>query len=490
MSGYSTTNRIRRATDAVLGVGYFVVIVAFVAAVVLVYDKAFTPHTDVTLTTTTMGNALDKGADVKLHGVPVGTVSAIHPDGSGAKLTLQLDPSVATTLPAATSALLLPKTLFGERYVDLVLPTGAGLSSAPGGLHDGSTIVQETSDRAVQLQDVFDNLLPMLRALEPQKLQATLASLAQFLDDEGGPIGTDLTSWDAYFKKINPQVPQMADDIEKLGVVANQYADAVPDLLDALSTSTTTAQTIAAQQNQLAQVFATVTSAGDTTHGWLDQNSQRITVLANQSKKALDVIAPYAPEFPCLFKAAADYVPVMDKALGKGTDQPGMHVVLNVEPSRGKYVYGTDHFQPTVNGGPRCPYETTKPYASYPGVPTPPAPSATPSDSASTGSANGGTSATPSDSASTGSADGGTSTGSANVAGIPTIPAPPSAVLERQVTATTQGAAGLGEENSPAENQMIAELVAPSVGESPAAYPDWASLLLGPLLRGAEVSLK
>lgn len=469
-----------RALDATLGLGYVVVIVAFLAAVVLVYDKAFTHRTEITLTTSSMGNALAKGSDVKYHGVPVGTVTAIVPAGTGARLTLALDPSVAKKLPSSTTALLLPKTLFGERYVDLVAPTGA----PAGGLSAGATIAQESSDEAVQLQDVFDHMLPMLQAFQPQKLAATLGELAAMLRGEGDAIGEDMASWAAYFHKINPEVPQMTSDFAALGRVANTYADAVPDLLNALDTMTTTSATLASQQTQLSQVFATVTSAGDTSTGWMNANSQTITVLSKQSRKALAAVAPYATEFPCLLKATADFVPAMDKTLGKGTKEPGMHVVLNVEPSRGKYVAGKD--KPVhATGGPRCPYQTGQ-------TGTTPAPRTAASGNHPAADLAGTPTSSPTSSPTGTPTSSPTGTPSRHVGATtddrpPTIPAPPSDALEQQVTSAANG---LGQVNSPAENQMIAELVAPTVGLSPASYPDWSSLLIGPLLRGAEVTLK
>ena len=66
------------------------------------------------------------------------------------------------------------------------------------------------------------------------------------------------------------------------------------------------------------------------------------------------------------------------------------------------------------------------------------------------------------------------------------IPPPPSDRV-RDAFATSLG---LGEANSPAENRLIAELMAPEAGVSPADYPTWGSLLVGPLLRGAEVEVR
>ena len=66
------------------------------------------------------------------------------------------------------------------------------------------------------------------------------------------------------------------------------------------------------------------------------------------------------------------------------------------------------------------------------------------------------------------------------------IPAPPSSRLEQQFA----DGGGLGEANSPAENQLIAELDAPTHGLAPAEYPSWSSLLVGPTLRHTKVTLK
>jgi phospholipid/cholesterol/gamma-HCH transport system substrate-binding protein len=50
--------------------------------------------------------------------------------------------------------------------------------------------------------------------------------------------------------------------------------------------------------------------------------------------------------------------------------------------------------------------------------------------------------------------------------------------------------AGLGVANSPQENELVNELAALSLGRSPRSLPDWSSLLIGPLYRGAKVTLR
>jgi phospholipid/cholesterol/gamma-HCH transport system substrate-binding protein len=456
MSGPMSLGRLR---DLALGLGYGGLVLAIGVGSWLFYNQVFTDRSDITLVTGTVGNALQDGSDVKLDGVPVGTVTDIEPRDGGAELTLALEPDALDQLPVDTTARLLPKTLFGERYVALIVPeggdsgvvTGAAAASSTSGmvaagdtLEPGDTITQDGSAEAVELEEVFDELLPVLQAIQPDKLSATLGELTLMLRGNGADIGQAMTDWGLYLKKLNPLTPQMADDLAALGRVAETYAVAAPDLIDALATMTTTSATLVDQQSQLTDVYANVVVAADDSNGWMIDNEQTIRVLSERSRDALGAVAPYSRQFPCLFRAVRDYIPVMDEVLGKGTDEPGIHVVLNITPSRGAYVLGKDDPTYATDGRPRCPYQdgSTRPLGA---------------------------------------------TGEAVSAGEPERISPPPTDRVRRLLAD---GGGLGEANSPAENQLIAELMAPTVGMAPADYPDGASLLLGPLLRGAEVELR
>ena len=76
--------------------------------------------------TGSVGNEMHLGAEVMVRGVQVGEVRQVSANGSGARLELAIQPGAATRLPANVSAEMLPTTLFGERYVDLILPGQPG----------------------------------------------------------------------------------------------------------------------------------------------------------------------------------------------------------------------------------------------------------------------------------------------------------------------------------------------------------------------------
>ncbi|MBF9069275.1 MCE family protein [Streptacidiphilus fuscans] len=329
----------------------FVLVPALLAwLAIAVYDKDFSHDDTVTVMTDSVGNEMHLGADVKLRGVVIGQVRQITADGQGARLTLAIDPTRMAQIPANVSAQMLPTTLFGERYVDLVAPADASATA----LADDTTIPQDRSASAVELEQVFSNLMPLLTAVQPQKLAATLNAVADALSGRGTELGSTLRQLDSYLHTLDPQLPALVDDVQQLVQVSATYNQAAPDLVQALTEFTRTSSTIAQEQSQLDTLYGTTTATSAQLTSWLQANRQNLISLAVDSTGTLGVLSRYAPEFPCTLRALADFVPVMDKALGKGTDQPGLHVQFTVVPARADYVAGKDTPVYNANSGPSC----------------------------------------------------------------------------------------------------------------------------------------
>ncbi|HEX6921864.1 MAG TPA: MlaD family protein, partial [Actinomycetes bacterium] len=125
----------------VYGVVFLLVCALLLSLSVASYEKAFADVVHVTLKTDRIGNQLEKRADVKLRGVLVGEVRGVHSDGTGATMDLALDAGTVGLIPANVSARLLPKTLFGEKFVDLVVPERASAAR----LGEGDVIPQDRS---------------------------------------------------------------------------------------------------------------------------------------------------------------------------------------------------------------------------------------------------------------------------------------------------------------------------------------------------------
>jgi len=333
-----------------VGVAFLVVLALLATLSLAIYGKAFTPVVMVSLHTDSIGNEMNLGAEVMVKGVQVGEVRQISSDGSGAVLELAIQPAIARQLPANVSAEMLSTTLFGERYVDLILPA----SPVRARLADIRVIRQASSKDAIELQQVLDNLLPTLEAVQPDKLSVALTAIAQGLSGRGLELGQSLVALNQVLGKFNPLLPALDRDLTELAGFARTYNQAAPGILAALSYLTVTSQTIVAERRQLAALYPTVRTATADLTAFLRADSGNIIRLSAGSTGVLSALARYAPEYPCTLADLVQLEPVIDKALGKGSRQPGFHVIAHVVPPRRPYLPSVDKPKFVRNTGPHC----------------------------------------------------------------------------------------------------------------------------------------
>lgn len=334
------------------GLVFAALLAALAAVSVGAYDKTFTPDTMVTLHTDSTGNEMNIDADVQVRGVVVGQVRSITADGNGARLTLAINPATARALPANVTAQMLPTTLFGERYVDLIEPPAPDADTRT--LADTRTVNQDRSKDAVELETVLNDLLPMLTAVQPQKLSVTLTAIATTLSGRGKDLGQTLDTLDAYLKRLNPDLPALDDDIDQLVQLTRTYSQAAPGIIEALKDFTVTSKTIVAEASNLESLYSTVTGTSGTVTGFLDTNRDNLISLSAGSTATLRTLARYAPEFPCVFTQLTQFIPNMDRVLGAGTKQPGLHATITTVPAKAPYEPGRDTPRYDTDAGPHC----------------------------------------------------------------------------------------------------------------------------------------
>jgi virulence factor Mce-like protein len=328
-----------RLGNRAYGVGFIAVVALLVGLSVAAFQKRFTPVVMVNLMTDRIGSQLQTSSDVKIRGLIVGEVRSIRTTGSGATLGLALKPEMVDLIPADVSARLLPKTLFGERYVDLVTaPTEAGAAAPARHIRAGDTIGQDRSSVAIELEKVFDDLLPLLRTVQPEKLSATLNALASALEGRGTRLGENLVLVDSYFKALNPKLPVIQADISGLADLASTYAVAAPDLVRAATALITTSTTIVQKKDGLAGFLAGTAGFANTTADFLQANGDRIIQVGRVQRPTVAVLAKYSPQYPCISEAMTNWIPRIDDAWRDKT----FHITLEVTQQRPGYQPGEE----------------------------------------------------------------------------------------------------------------------------------------------------
>jgi phospholipid/cholesterol/gamma-HCH transport system substrate-binding protein len=287
----------------VAGVVFITVMAMLVWLSVAIYDKKFTRVTMVTVKAQRAGLQLAQFGDVRLHGALVGQVRGISQDGNQASIKIGLNPSSAKSIPSNISVEILPTTLFGQKYVALVDP--ADPSSKP--LSDGDVIPSSRVKTNVELSAILANLFPLLRAIRPADLSATLYAIANALRGKGDEIGQTIVKLDSYLSDINVHLPELQQDLALLSKVSKTYSLAAPDLIRLLRNATTTARTVSAKQDQLHGFFNDVTGLAKTSTRVLTTNEQAIVKESSLAVPLLKLLDTYSPEFPCLLEGSTRY---------------------------------------------------------------------------------------------------------------------------------------------------------------------------------------
>jgi virulence factor Mce-like protein len=449
---WRSTEKLRTRT---LGVLFFVVMAVFLGTTVAIYNKAFTPVVKVDLITDSVGNALTSAADVKVRGVLVGEVRSAHPAGDQVTLQLAIDPDKATEIPSNVTARLLPKTLFGERYVDLVWP-----QQPVGHLRAGMTLHQDASGNAIEVSQLLDSVMPLLQAIPPQYLASTLGALSQALGGQGEALGHTVDRLDTIFHGLNGVMPTLQNDIHNFATVADTYADALPQLVDAFNDLRTLNATVVQKRSQIDTLYVALTPTSARTADFLNANHDNIIDVAADSREALRLLATYSPEYACTLRNFAQMKPRIDAIFGKGTDLPGSRVTILQTNTRGRYLPNQDEPRWFDQRPPTCfpEYPLGVDAGQYPG-----------------GSANDGSYQPPT-----------RNPGNQNIGSLP--PAQFSVFGTQASSLSDSSAENLA--GSPAEEHALGAIYGAANGVSPDQVPSWVSRIGAPALRGSEVSVK
>lgn len=435
-----------------IGVAFLAVLSGLVVLAVAQYQKVFHPVVMVTVQADRIGNQLTRGADVKVRGLLIGEVRAVTSNGAGASLQLALDRDAASALPSDVRVQMVPKTLFGEKIVELVRDDAS--TARP--LRDGDVISQDRSTTARETAQALDNLLPLLQTLKPVQVSTTLNALSSALRGRGAAIGDNLVLVDDYLREINPELPTLRADFAGLADLGDTVTRSTTDLAALLDNASALSRSLVDQQQELADFLTSTTTAAGELDSLLTKNETRLIRLAADSLPSLQVYQRYAPGFSCLLGGLQRQNAETERAFGGA--QPGLHITLEVVREQGIYrpgeepVYGEDAGPTCVGLPPNAPIvpfpvtlEATDGYCDeqerQPGVQN--------------GCDGRGS-------------DGGTSQ-------------PPTADPVLALAPTTRRAA---------ERAAIGTVVGPVLGVAPHEVPDLAVLLFGPLARGTQVAVR
>lgn len=156
---------------------------------------------------------LKSGQDVRISGVPVGSVSAVtlNPDNT---VNVAFDVDKRYQLYTSTRAVVRYENLVGDRYMEI--------TSGPGELKKlpaGATISQENTQPALDLDALLGGLRPVLKGLDGSKVNEISNAVIELLQGQGGAIQNLLSNTSSFSQRLADQDQLIGDVITNLNTV-------------------------------------------------------------------------------------------------------------------------------------------------------------------------------------------------------------------------------------------------------------------------------
>lgn len=227
-----------------------VVVAVLVLGLLAAAAVAFWPTTpDRTITAYfTRAVGLYPGSQVRVLGVPVGTVKSVRPQGTQVRVVLAVKGDVK--VPADAQAAILSPSLVSDRYVQLLPAWTSGPT-----MRDGADIPVERTAVPVELDRVTQSLDDLAKALGPSGANAN-GSLSRLLD-------TSAANLDGQGAKANEAVKQ-------LSLALGTLAGSREDLFGTVANLQTFTSTLAANDPQVRRLNSDLASVADQLNGESD----------------------------------------------------------------------------------------------------------------------------------------------------------------------------------------------------------------------------
>jgi phospholipid/cholesterol/gamma-HCH transport system substrate-binding protein len=299
-----------------VGVVVFLILLLVLWLVYLQYSGDFLSKTQLQMLSSRAGLVMDPGSKVTYNGVEIGKVASINEvtqDGRpAAKFVMDVDPKYLKLIPANVDAKIEATTLFGGKYVSFTSPKNPTKQRiTPQHVIDARHVTTE-------INTLLQTVASITEKVDPVKLNLTLSAAAQSLNGLGDKFGEALINANAILDEVNPLQPQARHDIQQLAALGDTFANAAPDLLDALNSFTTTARTINAQQKDLDAALLAAIGLGNNGADVFERGGPYLERAIADLVPTTALLDEYSPEVFCALRNAGEAEPRLANIFGSG----------------------------------------------------------------------------------------------------------------------------------------------------------------------------
>lgn len=344
----SPVNKPRTPPFKLAGLVLLVVAAVVFGLVWYQFRGGFESKESLTLLAGRSGLSMDPGSKVTYNGVEIGRVTEIQAVDVGdvpkAKVMLDVNPRFVDLIPQNVNAEIKASTVFGNKYIAFSTPKDpVSQRITPNDVIDVSSVTTE-------FNTLFETVVDVAQQVDPIKLNATLTATAQALDGLGDGFGQSLENGNAILAELNPQMPRIREDNQKLADLADVYAGAAPDLFDGLNNAVVTARSLNEQQGNISKALVAAVGFGNTGGDIFERSGPYLVRGASDLVPTTQLLDEYSPALFCTIRNYHDVEPKIASSLGGNGYSLRTH--SEVLGASNPYVYPDNLPRINAHGGP------------------------------------------------------------------------------------------------------------------------------------------
>lgn len=337
-------------------------------------DGAFKPVYQIEGVFAAAGQGLIQDSDVKIHGVNVGRVAKVRfADGQA---LVRMDINAGERIPASAKAVIRPKTLFGEKFVDI----DPGEDEAKGPFLRDEQAIKDTLG-GFELERVLAELYPILKAVQPDELAIIVDTLGEGGRGQGEAINRQLANFAALAEVQADNADELSQFLIDLARLSDELARRSGDLVGAAEDLNVALPPLNARGDKLAVVLDQASRLSGDLADVLEANRPFLDKSASTGGKTVQVLYDNRAQVGPLVTGLRQFVQLLAEVgripYGDGTTLAAVKFVSGEDCEAGRFESGCGTPAPssTSAGGDRASSPPIPPGGTIPTLPRP-APSA------------------------------------------------------------------------------------------------------------------
>lgn len=300
-------------------------------------NGAFDPVYEVSASFDAAGQGLLPESDVKIHGVNIGEVTAVELVDGRALVKMRINDD--ERIPVESTATIRPKTLFGEKFVDI--DPGEAETSGPF-LDDGGRIANTVG--GFELERILADLYPVLQAVDGDELATILSELSAAGRGMGPTINRSIENFTAVADVQARHATDVQQFLDDLALLSEELAQRSDDLVAGATDLNVALPPLNQRGDQLAVVLDQAARLSTDLADLLEANRPLQDKAITQGGKALEELYDQRAQIPGLVRGLRYFLQVLSEVgrieLGDGTRLAAVKAIMGGGSTCGRTTVG------------------------------------------------------------------------------------------------------------------------------------------------------